>query len=114
MHDQMQYCGMFLTPGLRNTATRKVFFHNGVFHTLDEVLDWYVNRDLTPERFYSKDASGKAVKYDDLPAQYRQNVDIADAPFNRHPGDPPALNGQEIQDIIAFLHTLDDGYASRH
>jgi cytochrome c peroxidase len=107
--DQTQYCGMFLTPSLRNTATRQVFFHNGAFHTLDEVLDWYVNRDLQPERFYSKDASGNAVKYDDLPAQYRKNVDTADAPFDRHTGDQPALDSREIQDIIAFLRTLNDG-----
>jgi cytochrome c peroxidase len=112
MRDQVQYCGMFLTPSLRNTATRKVFFHNGAFHSLDEVMDWYVNRDLQPEHFYPKDASRKTVKYDDLPAQYRHNVDTTDAPFDRHPGDQPALNKQEIQDVIAFLHTLDDGYAS--
>jgi len=115
MHDQTQYCGMFLTPTLRNTATRKVFFHNGVFHSLDAVLDWYVNRDLEPERFYSKDTSGNVVKYDDLPAQYRQNIDTTDAPFDRHPGDRAALNKQEMRDIIAFLDTLNDGYSSsRH
>ncbi|HTT85039.1 MAG TPA: cytochrome c peroxidase [Rhizomicrobium sp.] len=113
MHDQVQYCGMFLTPSLRNTATRKVYFHNGAFHSLAEVLDWYVNRDLEPERFYPKDASGNVVKYDDIPAQYRHNVDTTDAPFNRHPGDQPALNKQDIQDVIAFLHTLDDGYSSK-
>jgi cytochrome c peroxidase len=112
MRDQVQYCGMFLTPSLRNTATRKVFFHNGIFHTLEDVMDWYVNRDLQPERFYSRDAGGKVVKYDDLPAQYRRNVDTADAPFNRHPGDQPALNKEEIRDIIAFLGTLTDGYQS--
>ena len=112
MRDQVQYCGMFLTPSLRNTATRKSFFHNGAFHTLDAVMDWYVNRDLQPERFYSKDARGNAVKYDDLPAQYRPNVDTTDAPFNRHPGDQPALDKQEIQDVIAFLGTLTDGARS--
>jgi cytochrome c peroxidase len=110
MHDQVQYCGMFLTPTLRNTATRNVYFHNGVFHSLDEVMDWYVNRDLHPERFYSKDASGNVVRFDDIPAQFRHNVDTADAPFDRHPGDQPALNTQEIQDVIAFLGTLNDGY----
>jgi cytochrome c peroxidase len=110
LYDQLQYCGMFLTPTLRNSATRKVLFHNGEFHTLTEVMDWYVNRDLQPERFYSKDATGKVVKYDDIPEQYRKNVDITDAPFNRHPGDQPALNKQEIQDVIAFLGTLNDGY----
>jgi cytochrome c peroxidase len=110
MHDQVQYCGMFLTPTLRNTATRKVYFHNGVFDTLEKVMDWYVNRDLQPERFYSKNSSGNVVKYDDIPSQYRRNVDTTDAPFNRHPGDQPALNKQEIQDVIAFLQTLNDGY----
>ncbi|HEY4114864.1 MAG TPA: cytochrome c peroxidase [Rhizomicrobium sp.] len=112
LRSQTQYCGMFLTPSLRNTATRKVFFHNGVFHSLDQVLDWYVNRDLQPERFYSKDAKGKVVKYDDLPPRYRQNVDATDAPFNRHPGEKPALNKQEMADVIAFLRTLNDGYRS--
>ena len=110
VHDQVQYCGMFLTPSLRNTATRKVYFHNGAFHSLEEVLDWYVNRDLEPERFYSKDEDGKVVKYDDIPARYRKNVDVTDAPFDRHPGNQPALNKQEIQGVIAYLHTLDDGY----
>ena len=33
MAKQTQYCGMFLTPTLRNSATRSVFFHNGVYHT---------------------------------------------------------------------------------
>ena len=110
MTDQTQYCGMFLTPSLRNTATRQVFFHNGAFHTLEEVLDWYVNRDLQPERFYPRDANGAVVKYDDIPEKYRANVDTTDAPFDRKPGDKPALNKKEIADIIAFLRTLSDGY----
>jgi cytochrome c peroxidase len=113
LHDQTQYCGMFLTPSLRNTATRKVFFHNGRFHSLDEVLDWYVNRDVAPERFYPRDAKGAVVKYDDLPPQYRANVDTADAPFDRKPGDAPALNREEMHDVIALLGTLNDGYANR-
>jgi cytochrome c peroxidase len=112
MQDQSQFCSMFLTPSLRNTATRKVYFHNGIFHSLDEVMDWYVNRDLQPDRFYAKDAKGNVIKYDDVPARYRRNVDITDAPFNRHPGDQPALDKQEIKDVIAFLHTLDDGYTA--
>ena len=113
MSDQTQYCGMFLTPSLRNTATRRVFFHNGVFHSLVEVLDWYVDRDLYPERFYPKDANGNAVKYDDIPEKYRNNVDTTDAPFNRHPGDQAALNKRDIEDVAAFLLTLNDGYEVR-
>ena len=30
--DQTQFCGMFKTPTLRNTAVRRAFFHNGVFN----------------------------------------------------------------------------------
>jgi cytochrome c peroxidase len=105
---ETSYCGMFRTPSLRNVATRQVFFHNGVFHSLKDVLDWYVERDLHPERFYSRDKAGKTVKYNDLPPQYRANVDVVDAPFNRHRGDAPALNAAEIEDMIAFLKTLTD------
>ncbi|MDE2051296.1 MAG: cytochrome-c peroxidase [Gammaproteobacteria bacterium] len=112
---QTQYCGMFLTPSLRNVATRQVFFHNGVFHSLERVLDFYVDRDLHPGRFYPRDAAGRVIEYDDLPARYRGNVDRVDAPFNRHPGDRPALSPAEIRDVIAFLDTLTDGYTGpRH
>src|SRR5262249_31610832 len=31
---RMDYCGLFRTPTLRNVALRKVFFHNGVAHSL--------------------------------------------------------------------------------
>jgi cytochrome c peroxidase len=37
-------------------------------------------------------------------------VDYADAPFDRKPTDQPAMSDQDIQDIIAFLGTLTDGY----
>ena len=46
------------------------------------------------------DANGKVAKYDDIPETYRKNVDTTDAPFDRHPGDKPALNKQEIQDVM--------------
>jgi cytochrome c peroxidase len=109
---QKQYCGMFLTPTLRNVATKRVFFHNGVFHSLEQVLDFYVDRDIDPGRFYPRDAAGRVIQYDDLPRQYRANVDTVDAPFNRHRGDPPALTRAQIRDVIAFLDTLTDGYTS--
>jgi len=109
-----QYCAMFLTPTLRNVALRHVFFHNGVFRSLTQVLDFYVNRDIHPERFYPRDAAGHVIKYDDIPPQYRANVDTVDAPFNRHPGDQPALTAAEMQDVIAFLDTLTDGYTGSH
>jgi cytochrome c peroxidase len=108
--DQTQFCGMFKTPTLRNTAMRHVFFHNGVFHTLQEVMDFYNFRDTNPEKVYPVGADGKVQKYDDLPPQYHANVDVADPPFNRHLGETPAMTAQDEADIIAFLQTLNDGY----
>ena len=109
---QTQYCGMFLTPTLRNVDRRSVFFHNGVYRTLKQVLDFYNLRAVAPEKIYPHDADGKLAIYNDLPAAYHANVDTADAPFDRHVGDAPPLTDRDIQDIIAFLHTLDDGYTT--
>jgi cytochrome c peroxidase len=108
--EQTQYCGMFKTPTLRNTAVRHVFFHNGVFHTLREVMDFYNFRDTNPEKVYPVGADGKVQMFNDIPAQYHANVDVTDAPFNRHLGDKPAMTDQDETDIIAFLQTLTDGY----
>ena len=110
LHDQTQYCGMFLTPTLRNSATRKVFFHNGVFHTLEAVMDFYNFRDTDPGKVYPIGADGKPQKYNDLPAKYRGNADVTDPPFDRKLGDKPAMSAQDMRDIIAFMKTLNDGY----
>jgi cytochrome c peroxidase len=108
--EQTQFCGMFKTPTLRNTAVRHTFFHNGVFHTLQEVMDFYDFRDTNPEKVYPVSADGKVEKYNDILAQYQANVDVSDPPFNRHPGETPAMTAQDEADIIAFLQTLNDGY----
>ena len=102
------YCGLFITPSLRNVATRRVFFHNGVYHDLRQVLEFYAARDSDPRRFYPRERDGSVRAYDDLPARYQANLNT-DPPFGRH--DRPALSGREIDDIIAFLGTLTDGYA---
>jgi hypothetical protein len=49
-------------------------------------------------------------QYDDLPPQYRANIDVVDAPLDRKRGQAPALNDAEIADVLAFLNTLTDGY----
>ena len=46
------FCGMFKTPTLRNVATRKSFFHNGVMHSLEQVIRFYNTRDTMPEIWY--------------------------------------------------------------
>jgi cytochrome c peroxidase len=105
------YCGKFMTPSLRNTATRQAFFHNGVLHSLREVVAFYAQRDAAPEKWYPRDADGQGGvrKFDDLPARYQANVD-REPPFGRQPGEPPALTDQEIDDVVAFLQTLTDGF----
>ena len=87
MAGETQYCGMFLTPTLRNVATRQVFFHNGVYRTLQQVMDFYNFRDTQPEKIYPAGADGAVAKFDDIPPRYRVNVDIVDPPFDRQPGE---------------------------
>jgi cytochrome c peroxidase len=105
---QSEYCGIFRTPSLRNVATRKVFFHNGIYHSLDEAVRFYVQRDTNPEKFYPV-VHGKVQKFDDLPKRYWANVNT-EPPFDRKPGEKPALDQAEIKDVVAFLNTLTDGY----
>ena len=103
-------CGAFKVPTLRNVATRPVFFHNGRFKSLKETLQFYVTRDTHPERWYPL-VNGTPDKFNDLPAAYRANVNTSEAPYNRKPGDAPTLTDAEIDDLIAFLTTLSDGYS---
>jgi cytochrome c peroxidase len=110
--DRKDYCGLFRTPSLRNAATRRVFFHNGVFHRLEDVVRFYAERDTRPQKWYPRGANGVTLKFDDLPAQYRDNVDTQ-APFDRRLGDQPALSEADIKDVVAFLNTLTDGYRPR-
>ena len=105
--DQKQYCGLFRAPSLRNVAVRRTFFHNGVFHSLRQVLEFYVDRDLHPRKWYAPGRDGRVRIYDDLPVQYRGNVNL-EPPFDRKPSDAPALSKAEIEDVIAFLKTLTD------
>jgi len=103
-------CGAFKVPTLRNVATRQVFFHNGAFKSLLDALRFYVRRDTNPEQFYPLDANGVVDKFDDLPAELHRNVDTEEVPYERHPGQAPRLDDAEIDDVIAFLGTLTDGY----
>lgn len=104
-----EYCGLFRTPSLRNVATRKAFFHNGVFHSLRQVLRFYAERDVKPENWYPKTRAGKVAKFDDLPARYHGNVNM-EPPFGGKAGGKPAFSERDIDDMLAFLKTLNDGY----
>jgi len=104
-----EYCGMFKTPTLRNVATRKVFFHNGRFRSLRDVIRFYNTRDTSPELWYPV-VGGVVRKFDDLPERYRRNID-RQAPLDGRPrGGTPPMTDQDIDDLLAFLGTLTDGY----
>ena len=64
--------------------------------------------DDTLEKWYGKGASGRVEKFDDIPKALRGNVDVVDEPLTRHPGQAPAWNARDIDDIVAFLNTLTD------
>lgn len=110
LKEHKEYCGSFKTPTLRNVALRKVFFHNGSFTSLEQVLRFYVQRDTAPQKWYPKNPDGSVHKFDDLPPGMEANVNV-EAPFDRQKGQAPALNEKEIADVIAFLKTLTDGYS---
>ena len=104
-------CGFFKVPTLRNVARRGSFFHNGRFGSLREVLSFYATRDTEPERWYPRDEAGNVLKFDDLPPHLRGSVNTHTPPYaGRVAGGAPALSEAEIDDLLAFLLTLNDGY----
>lgn len=121
------FCGQFKVPTLRNIALTAPYFHNGGFTNLRDALSFYVTRDTDPSRWYPATAAGKVTKFDDLPAIYGGqfvvdindpqsdagyvgNVNTGEVPYNRRLGGQPALSPDEVDDVIAFLCTLSDGY----
>ncbi len=77
--------GKFRTSNLRNIAITAPYMHNGVFTSLQEVIEFYNTRDITP-----------------VTPEINQNVD--DGGNIGELG----LSAGEIQDLIAFLETLTD------
>jgi cytochrome c peroxidase len=102
-----QYCGMFKTPSLRNTATRHVFFHNGRFKSLHDVIRFYNTRDTNPELWYPT-VNGVVQKFNDLPAKYRENIDTQAPLDGKAAGSEPPMTEQDMQDLEAFIGTLTD------
>jgi len=109
LRDHREYCGRFRTPSLRNVALRQVYFHNGGFTDLAQVVRFYAQRDTAPQKWYPRNADGSVHRFDDQPAGLEANVNM-EAPFGGRPGGQAALSEREIADVVAFLHTLTDGY----
>ena len=104
-------CGAFKVPTLRNIALTAPYFHNGRFRTLREVVEFYVRRDTNPEEWYPRGTDGLVHKFDDLPPEYAASVNTDEGPYDRKPGEMPALSPGEIDDVVAFLEALTDDYA---
>jgi cytochrome c peroxidase len=126
------FCGMFKAPSLRNVARRHVYFHNGVMHSLEQVIRFYNTRDTKPELWYptvggkpkakpdadfptyglikTQYTGGHVEKYDDLPRAYRANIDTQMPLDGRKPRSKPPMSERDMADLICFLKTLDDGY----
>lgn len=85
--------GKFRTPTLRNVALTAPYLHNGVFNTLEEVVDFYNTRDTS-----TKWAA----------AEYSANVNKENDEGS--PMGSLGLTDQEVRDMVAFLKTLSDGY----
>ncbi len=73
--------GKFKTPGLRNIAVTAPYMHNGMFNTLEEVVEYYND----PQKFVPD-----AINIDDALKT------------------PLGLTDKEKKDIITFLRTLTD------
>lgn len=91
------FCGKFRVPSLRNVAERPSFMHNGVFTDLRDVVRFYNARNI-------------ASVSNDLPAKYQSNIERTKAPFNRPVHAQLPMSETDIGEIVAFLHTLSDGY----
>ncbi len=73
----------FKTPSLRNVAMTAPYMHNGVYQTLEQVVDFY----------------NRGGGY---------GIGIIDQEYQTLPPDPLNLTPMEQQDLVNFMHTLTD------
>lgn len=101
--DAQRLCGAFKVPSLRNVAVRRAFFHNAAMTDLREVIAFYATRDTDPKRWY-----GTTEALGGVPKALRANVNRDEVPYGQKPGEQPRLSEQDIDDLLAFLHSLTD------
>lgn len=97
--------GRFKVPTLRNIAVTAPYMHNGYFTDLRSVVEFYNNRDLRPRCV-------DATWTDDADAQNQHcwpAPEVAETVNHEELGHL-GLSDQEIDDIVAFLQTLTDGW----
>ncbi len=96
--------GKFKVPTLRNVAVTAPYMHNGYFRSLRSAVAFYNDRDRKPlcrSHFVSE---AEALRQQCWPApEVIANVNHEEL------GDLGLTDG-EVDDIVAFLHTLTDGW----
>lgn len=89
--DPQAQLGKFKVPTLRNIAKTAPYMHNGVFLTLKESVEFYNTRDV--DKKWAKAEVSTNVNKDEL-----GNL---------------KLTNDEIDDLVSFLQTLDDGFIAK-
>jgi len=84
----IHHYGKFRVPTLRNIALTSPYMHNGVFDTLEEVVEFYSTRD-------TDDKWGK--------------LEVSSTVNMRELGDLK-LSDSDLKSLVAFLKALTDGY----
>jgi cytochrome c peroxidase len=96
--------GKFKVPTLRNIARTGPYMHNGYFRTLRGVVDFYNTRDVKPRCQNPLTAEDQAIREGCWPApEVAENVNHAEL-------GALGLTEREVDDLVAFLRTLTDGY----
>lgn len=96
--------GKLKVPTLRNIDQTAPYMHNGYFTTLRSVVDFYNTRDVRPTCWNEFTSESEAERLGCWPApEVNQNVNGDEL---GHLG----LNDREVDDLVAFLKTLTDGY----
>lgn len=94
--------GKFKVPTLRNIERTGPYMHNGYFKTLRGVIEFYNTRDVLPTCSNAWASEEEARKKRCWPvAEVTRNVNHTEL---GHLG----LSAGEIEDLLAFLHTLND------
>jgi cytochrome c peroxidase len=87
--------GKFKIPSLRNCAVTPPYMHNGYFKTLREVIVFNNTRDVP----------GSGYPAPEVPENVHRHMPPMPGTFGQL-----GLTKQEINNIVAFLKTLTDGY----
>jgi cytochrome c peroxidase len=90
--------GKFRVPTLRNVALTAPYMHNGVFQTLEQVVDFYNTRDVLP-----------VCPTDVVEPNCWPLPEVPDNVDTQSMGNLGLTQG-EVDDIVAFLQTLTDGF----